>query len=192
MLSESPLDTILTPPRYSIIVWHFLLRFFISTCAFNNSQGLNQVECVWATKWEVARIVFTMSRYLPFLSSALTCYGPFHILVSIGYLKTLLSLRRSGQRQCERVYWTYQRIISPRFQCGSFLLALTGLVVFQHILRARWNSLSVIYSASICFSEGILVLRTYALWGRSKRVFIFLLLLGAVSLVPTHMCVSET
>jgi hypothetical protein len=46
------------------------------------------------------------------------------------------------------------------------------------------------YSASIVFAEGILILRTYALWGRSKRVLFFLLFLAAVSLVPIHMCIS--
>lgn len=37
------------------------------------------------------------------------------------------------------------------------------------------------YTASVIFAEGILILRTYALWGRNKRVLFFLLFLAGVS-----------
>ncbi|KAF8554988.1 hypothetical protein OG21DRAFT_969343 [Imleria badia] len=87
----------------------------------------SEVEYVWGTKWEMTRIVFTISRYLPFIASSLTCYDA---LVNDG--------------------------------CGSFILALDAM-----------------YSASIVFAEGILIIRTYALWGRNKRVLFFLLFLAA-------------
>jgi len=83
---------------------------------------------VWGTKWESTRIVFTLSRYLPFISSSLTCYNA---------------------------------LVNNR--CGHFIIALDA-----------------IYTASIIFAEGILILRTYALWGRNKRVlFVLLFLAGA-------------
>jgi len=90
----------------------------------------SEVEYVWGTKWEVSRIVFTLSRYLAFISSSLTCYD------------ALVNVR-----------------------CGPFVLALDAM-----------------YSASIIFAEGILILRTYALWGRSKKI-LFLLLFLAVAFI---------
>ncbi|KAG6374877.1 hypothetical protein JVT61DRAFT_3606 [Boletus reticuloceps] len=90
----------------------------------------SEIEYVWGTKWEVSRIVFTLSRYLPFISSSLTCYDA---------------------------------LVNDR--CGGFILALDAM-----------------YSASVIFAEGILILRTYALWGRSKRI-LFLLLFLAVAFI---------
>jgi len=95
----------------------------------------SEVEYVWGTKWEITRIVFTLSRYLPFISSSLTCYDA---LVNVG--------------------------------CGSFTTALDAM-----------------YTASIIFAEGILILRTYALWGRSKRVLFFLLFLAAAFIAGSEV-----
>lgn len=39
------------------------------------------------------------------------------------------------------------------------------------------------YTASIILAEGILIIRTYALWGRSKKVLFFLLFLAGVGFV---------
>jgi len=94
-----------------------------------------EVGFVWGTKWEVTRIVFTLSRYLPFVSSSLTCYDAL-----------------------------------VNNQCGSFILALDAL-----------------YTASIVLSEGILILRTYALWGRSRRVLLFLLVLAGAFIAGAEL-----
>ncbi|KIK76381.1 hypothetical protein PAXRUDRAFT_432579 [Paxillus rubicundulus Ve08.2h10] len=34
-----------------------------------------EVHHVWGRKWEITRIVFTISRYLPFIASAMTFYN---------------------------------------------------------------------------------------------------------------------
>ncbi|KIJ11468.1 hypothetical protein PAXINDRAFT_34215, partial [Paxillus involutus ATCC 200175] len=34
----------------------------------------SEVHHVWGRKWDITRIVFTISRYLPFIASAMTCY----------------------------------------------------------------------------------------------------------------------
>jgi len=85
-----------------------------------------EVEHVWGTKWEVTRIVFTLSRYLPFLASSLACYD---VLVNN--------------------------------RCGVLIVILDAL-----------------YTACVILAESILILRTYALWGRNKKVLVFLLVLG--------------
>lgn len=37
-----------------------------------------QVELTWSRPWDLTRVIFTISRYLPFVGSALTAYGePF-------------------------------------------------------------------------------------------------------------------
>ncbi|KAF8835899.1 hypothetical protein BDN67DRAFT_376667 [Paxillus ammoniavirescens] len=38
----------------------------------------SEVHHVWGRKWDITRVVFTISRYLPFIASAMTCYDAFH------------------------------------------------------------------------------------------------------------------
>ncbi|KIK81727.1 hypothetical protein PAXRUDRAFT_832652 [Paxillus rubicundulus Ve08.2h10] len=42
----------------------------------------SEVHHVWGRKWEMTRIVFTISRYLPFVASAMTCYSSLPSLLS--------------------------------------------------------------------------------------------------------------
>ena len=73
---------------YPTQAFDYCLTFSLEVLHFNlcaqSSSMVNQVKYVWGTKWDTTRIVFTLSRYLPFLSSSLTCYGMCHIFVFIG------------------------------------------------------------------------------------------------------------
>ncbi|KIJ06389.1 hypothetical protein PAXINDRAFT_140657 [Paxillus involutus ATCC 200175] len=41
-----------------------------------------EVHHVWGRKWEITRIVFTISRYLPFIASPMVCFCSFRPLIS--------------------------------------------------------------------------------------------------------------
>jgi len=135
------------PPEYALAVDILTDLFRLQFSKFLNVAALaafvfdycltfsTEVEYVWGTKWGPTRIVFTVSRYLPFLSSSMTCYDAL-----------------------------------VNETCGSFILALDG-----------------IYSASIISAEGILILRTYAMWGRSRRVLIFLLVLAGAFIAAAEV-----
>ncbi|KAG9317001.1 hypothetical protein JVU11DRAFT_1181 [Chiua virens] len=103
---------------------------------FNDPQWCDQVRHVRGTQWEVTRIIFTLTRYLSFITSSLTCYGSFHF-----FLPPITSVLR-------------QRLCSCLGGCKS------------------------IYIASVVFAEAVLIIRTYALWGRTRRVLFFLLFLA--------------
>ncbi|KIJ58214.1 hypothetical protein HYDPIDRAFT_103105, partial [Hydnomerulius pinastri MD-312] len=86
-----------------------------------------KVQHVWGRRWEVTRMVFTASRYLPFISAVMSFYGAD----------------------------------TPR--------------------NALYTDLNLVFhSLSIIFAEGLLILRTHALWGRSRRLLIGLLALGTI------------
>ncbi|KIJ11467.1 hypothetical protein PAXINDRAFT_171778 [Paxillus involutus ATCC 200175] len=86
----------------------------------------SEVHHVWGRKWETTRIVFTISRYLPFIASAMTCYN---VLYS--------------------------------HKCGAYIFILDAL-----------------YDCCIISAEVILILRTYALWGRNRWVLAILAVLA--------------
>ncbi|KAF9236424.1 hypothetical protein BU15DRAFT_50055, partial [Melanogaster broomeanus] len=115
----------------------------------------SEVYHVWGMKWETTRVIFTLSRYLPFIGSALTCYGSFRPVLF--------------------AMWGFY-LLSRRFDHSSSML----------------QPFSVIYIACVVFAEVILILRTYALWGRSRRVLAFLIALAvafiiAATVLATHL-----
>jgi len=97
----------------------FLFDYFLTLSS--------EVHHVWGRKWEISRIIFTTSRYLPFIPSAIIVHSVFY-----------------GQK------------------CDTN------------------NIQDVIYNVGIVSAELILVLRTYALWERSRRVLAILMALGVV------------
>ncbi|KIJ61007.1 hypothetical protein HYDPIDRAFT_42934 [Hydnomerulius pinastri MD-312] len=99
----------------------------------------SEVQHIWGRKWETTRFVFTMSRYVPFIGSAMTCYNALY-----------------------------------SHKCGSFIFALDA-----------------IYNIGIVFAEGILILRTYAMWQRSRKVLFFLLGLAVVFIVAATVLATK-
>jgi len=95
----------------------------------------SEVHHVWGRKWEITRIVFTISRYLPFVASAMTCYSVLY-----------------GNK------------------CG----------VYNYVL-------DVIYNVCVVSAEAILILRTYALWGRSRRVLAVLIPLAVTCIIAATL-----
>ncbi|KAF8835905.1 hypothetical protein BDN67DRAFT_378275 [Paxillus ammoniavirescens] len=93
----------------------------------------SEVHHVWGKKWEITRIVFTISRYLPFVASAMTCvlYGN---------------------------------------NCGAY----------NYVLH-------VIYNFCVVSAEVILILRTYALWGRKRWVLAILIPLAVTCIIAATL-----
>lgn len=102
----------------------------------------------------------------------------------------MLSLRGSGQRRSACFRWIHQWTISSSIFSVEILFLLWMVWSCFDAFCVLADTLSALYIASVVLAEGILILRTYALWGRSKRVLFVLLFLAAVGLVPTHVCIS--
>ncbi|KAG1779927.1 hypothetical protein EV702DRAFT_1083176 [Suillus placidus] len=106
----------------------------------------DEVHWTWSRPWGLIRVIFTISRYLPFLGSGLTAYA---------------ALRVSGP-------------------CPPSLAE------------------NIIHILSIVAAEGMLVIRTWAFWQKSKKLLIGLLIysaatvIGAVSMniLPNHQLIS--
>ncbi|KIJ19735.1 hypothetical protein PAXINDRAFT_165983 [Paxillus involutus ATCC 200175] len=98
-----------------------------------------EVHHVWGRKWEITRIVFTISRYLPFIASPMVCF-----------------------------YNLYGN------NCGAYNYVI-----------------DVFAQGCVFAAEAILVLRTYALWGHSRRVFIVLIVLAAAFIVAAMVIWSK-
>ncbi|KIK81491.1 hypothetical protein PAXRUDRAFT_832811 [Paxillus rubicundulus Ve08.2h10] len=98
----------------------------------------SEVRHVWGTKWETTRIIFTISRYLPFIASPMVCF-----------------------------YNLYGN------KCGAYNYVI-----------------DVFAQGSVVAAEAVLVLRTYALWGHSRRVLVVLMALAAVSISPRYIRIS--
>ncbi|KAG1724718.1 hypothetical protein EDB19DRAFT_1834052, partial [Suillus lakei] len=79
----------------------------------------DEVHWIWSRPWNLIRVIFTISRYLPFVGSGLTAYA---------------ALRVSGP-----------------------------------------SGGNIIHIISIVAAEGLLVIRTWAFWGKSKKLLIGLL-----------------
>ncbi|KAG0709684.1 hypothetical protein DFH29DRAFT_10556 [Suillus ampliporus] len=91
----------------------------------------DEVQWGWSRPWGVTRVIFTISRYLPFVGTGMTAYT---------------ALRVSGP-------------------CVPNLAT------------------EIIHTTSIVAAEGLLVLRTWAFWQRSRRVLIGLLTFSAVTTI---------
>ncbi|OAX38607.1 hypothetical protein K503DRAFT_770312 [Rhizopogon vinicolor AM-OR11-026] len=90
----------------------------------------DEVKLTWSRPWDITRIIFTISRYLPFVGIALTAHAALHV---------------SGP-------------------CPPNLEE------------------NIIHIVSIVAAEGLLLLRTWAFWERSKKLLIGLLIYAAVTI----------
>ncbi|KAG2138466.1 hypothetical protein DEU56DRAFT_334634 [Suillus clintonianus] len=106
----------------------------------------DEVQWTWNRPWGITRVIFVISRYLPFVGSGLTAYA---------------ALRVSGP-------------------CPPSLEE------------------NIIHIISIVAAEGLLVIRTWAFWKKSRRMLIGLsiysvvTIIGAVSMnvLPNHQLIS--
>ncbi|KAG1867735.1 hypothetical protein F4604DRAFT_921030 [Suillus subluteus] len=107
----------------------------------------DEVHWTWSRPWGLIRVIFTISRYLPFVGSGMTAYA---------------ALRVSGS-------------------CPPSLEE------------------NIIHILSIVAAEGLLVIRTWAFWKKSKKLLIGLLIysmatvIGAVAMniLPNHQLISS-
>ncbi|KAG1804072.1 uncharacterized protein BJ212DRAFT_949529 [Suillus subaureus] len=106
----------------------------------------DEVKWTWFRSWDTTRVIFAISRYVPFIGSGMTVYA---------------ALRVSGP-------------------------------------PAPSLAENIIHIISIVAAEGLLVIRTWAFWKKSKRVLIGLVAYGAVTIIaavsmnvfPNHQLIS--
>ncbi|KAG2123557.1 hypothetical protein BD769DRAFT_1670046 [Suillus cothurnatus] len=91
----------------------------------------DEVEWTWSRPWDITRVIFAISRYLPFIGSGLTVYDELSVV-------------------------------------GS---------------PARGQAENMIHIISIVAAEGLLVIRTWAFWQRSKRMLIGLVTYSVVTVI---------
>lgn len=119
---------------FAILIFDFCITF------------QDEVKWTWSRPWGITRVIFAISRYLPFIGSGLTAYA---------------ALRVSGPPP------------------------LSGAENIIHII-------------SIVAAEGLLVIRTWAFWQKSKRVLIGLVAYSVVTIIaavsmnvlPNHKLIS--
>ncbi|KAG1769675.1 hypothetical protein EDD22DRAFT_151575 [Suillus occidentalis] len=119
---------------FAILIFDFCITF------------QDEVKWTWSRPWDITRVIFVISRYLPFIGSALTAYA---------------ALRVSGPP-------------APSLAENSI-----------HIL-------------SIVAAEGLLLIRTWAFWQKSKTVLIGLIAYSMVTIIaavsmnvfPNHQLIS--
>ncbi|KAG2067950.1 hypothetical protein BDR04DRAFT_1158452 [Suillus decipiens] len=141
MSSISFVDPGYTPqtPRFAN-VGAFALLVFDFCITFQD-----EVNQTWLRSWDVTRVIFVISRYLPFIGVALTVYGESYIL-------TIL------------IFW----------------VLLTAVI---DDLDASGQAENIIHIISIIAAEGLLVIRTWVFWKRSKRMLIVLAAYSIVTIV---------
>ncbi|KAG2151656.1 uncharacterized protein EDB93DRAFT_1138934 [Suillus bovinus] len=120
---------------FAILIFDFCITF------------QDEVEWTWFRPWDITRVIFTISRYLPFIGSGLTTYAAL------------------------------------RVSSGPPAPSLAE---------------NIIHIVSIIAAEGLLVIRTWAFWKRSKRVLIGLVTYSVVTVIaavsinilPNHQLIS--
>lgn len=120
---------------FAILIFDFCITF------------QDEVKWTWSRPWDTTRVIFVISRYLPFIGSALTAYA---------------ALRVSGP---------------PAPSLAE-------------------NSIHII---SIVAAEGLLLIRTWAFWQKSKPVLIGLMVYSMVTIIaavsmnvfPNHQLISS-
>jgi hypothetical protein len=125
----------------------------------------DEVKWTWSRPWDITRVIFAISRYLPFIGSGLTVYA---------------ALRVSGP---------------PPPSLAENIIHIIGIIAAEgascsyHPYREQGRSSLLI---------GLLVIRTWAFWQKSKRVLIGLVVYGAVTIIaavsmnvfPNHQLIS--
>ncbi|KAJ8596599.1 hypothetical protein M405DRAFT_877501 [Rhizopogon salebrosus TDB-379] len=91
----------------------------------------HEVRWTWNTGWRFNRVIFVISRYMPFVAASMTAYAAIAARIN---------------ENCSR------------FSSAS-------------------NAIHII---SIVAAEGLLIIRTYAFWGRNKKILAFLLVVAAI------------
>ncbi|KAG2072167.1 hypothetical protein BDR04DRAFT_1097141 [Suillus decipiens] len=119
---------------FAILIFDFCITFH------------DEVKWTWFRPWDAIRVIFVISRYLPFIGSGLTAYA---------------ALRVSGP-------------------------------------PAPSLAENIIHIISIVAAEGLLVIRTWAFWQKSKKVLIGLVTYSVVTIIaavsmnvfPNHQLIS--
>ncbi|KAG1896659.1 uncharacterized protein F5891DRAFT_1192766 [Suillus fuscotomentosus] len=111
-----------------------------------------EIRWTWNRRWNVARVLFVISRYMAFVAAVLTSYA---ILAT-----------RANENDDE---------YSARTSAG-----LQMVIDTLNIQRFVIDFITAIHIISIIAAEGLLIIRTYAFWKQSKKLLAVLLVLAAI------------
>lgn len=89
----SSINSFFLQHRYLITVSLFRMRsriWSVYDCDFDHTL---QVHWTWFRRWDLIRVIFTISRYLPFVGSGMTAYGesPTLMISSLRIIDSYLS-----------------------------------------------------------------------------------------------------
>ena len=161
---------------------HFFLPFCLSSQPF-------QVELVWKRRWGLGTALFVFNRYSPFVESIIslssesaTCVGQYHLNIceSPVFLPQPAGLCLSylGARREPVAYIPHRR--ARNLQQFSHVSTLGGhLFGFSSLFFSTGFIV-----LGLLTSEFILMLRTYAIWDRSRKALYVLLATGTVRILP--------
>ncbi|KAG1788068.1 uncharacterized protein HD556DRAFT_1312339 [Suillus plorans] len=111
-----------------------------------------EIRWTWNRRWNVARVLFVISRYMAFVAAGMTSYA---VLAT-----------RANENDDEH---------SARTSAG-----LQMVIDTLNIQRLVTDFTTAIHIISIVAAEGLLILRTYAFWKQSKKLLAVLLVLAAI------------
>ncbi|KAG2158387.1 uncharacterized protein EDB93DRAFT_1334742 [Suillus bovinus] len=109
-----------------------------------------EVRWTWNRRWNIARILFVISRYMAFVAAGMTSYAAI--------------ATRVNDNVCVLLMWSLNELKDIEYlQCSHYSTASNAI----HIL-------------SIVAAEGLLVIRTYAFWKQNNKLLAVLLVLAAI------------
>lgn len=126
----------------------------------------SEVRWTWGRGWGITRIIFIISRYVPFVGLVMTVY------YSVGS--------------------THGGIPDH----GTFTAVYDGCISQEHHLRSNSQSFLGVRWLGIAAAEFLLVLRTYAVWGGDKRfltvTLVFTTIISVLVLAISQVGASES
>ncbi|KAF8887032.1 hypothetical protein CPB84DRAFT_1964450 [Gymnopilus junonius] len=114
-----------------------------------------EFRAIWNQKISKINVLFLLNRYIPFIDTTMALISTF------SYMSLHVNFPRSFDFHCSK------ELILPRQRCRSFYITSTWLIAF-----------------GLMVSELILLLRTWLLWQKSKKILWFLGLMSAATFFP--------
>ncbi|KAG1805623.1 hypothetical protein EV424DRAFT_1558713 [Suillus variegatus] len=157
---------------FAILIFDFCITF------------QDEVKWTWTRPWDIIRVIFTISRYLPFIGSGLTAYGDSSTLIIlifwVSFTVVVAALRVSGP---------------PAPSLAENIIHIIGIVAAEGASGSYHPYKERGYHTSL---TGLLVVRTWAFWRKSKRVLIGLVTYSVVTVIaavsinvlPNHNLIS--
>ncbi|TFK62653.1 hypothetical protein BDN72DRAFT_848440 [Pluteus cervinus] len=120
-----------------------------------------EVDLLWPAKWTPLKVIYLLQRYLPLINLAIV------IALNCKFLDMRIQIKSSDS------------VFFLTGQFGGVLNPQTCEILFRF---SAWSFL-----VGMTFSEGILMLRTLALWGNSRKFRIALILFSLCCMIPVYL-----